>query len=84
MRESNSCESSPASRPWTALSALLPFLWEFRARVMLAMALLVFAKLANIAVPLVLKEIVDALDKPQTLLVVPLFFVLAYGALRLA
>jgi ABC-type transport system involved in Fe-S cluster assembly fused permease/ATPase subunit len=84
MRKSNSFESLPASRPWTALSALLPFLWEFRARVLLALTLLVFAKLANIAVPLVLKEIVDALDKPQTLLAVPLFFVLAYGALRLA
>ena len=84
MRKSTSFESLQASRPWTALSALLPFLWEFRARVLIAMALLVLAKLANIAVPLVLKEIVDSLDKPQTLLVVPLFFVLAYGALRLA
>jgi ATP-binding cassette subfamily B protein len=84
MRKSHSFESLPASRPWTALSALLPFLWEFRGRVMLAMALLLIAKLANIAVPLVLKEIVDALDKPQTVLVVPLFFVLAYGGLRLA
>jgi ATP-binding cassette subfamily B protein len=42
------------------------------------------AKLASVAVPLVLKDIVDALDKPRALLAVPLFLLMAYGALRLA
>ena len=50
---------------------------------LLALALLGLAKLANVAVPLVLKEIVDALDKPQALLTLPIFFLLAYGVLRL-
>ncbi len=84
MRTSKSYEPLPASPSWSALGTLLPFLWEYRARVVLALALLALAKLANVGVPLVLKEIVDALDKPQTLLVLPLFFVVVYGALRLA
>ncbi|MFQ5936749.1 MAG: ABCB family ABC transporter ATP-binding protein/permease, partial [Acidiferrobacterales bacterium] len=61
-----------------------PFLWEYRARVLFALGLLGLAKLANVGVPLVLKEIVDALDQPQTMLVLPLLLLLAYGALRLA
>ena len=64
------------------LRTLLPYLWEFRWRVVLALALLVLAKLANVAVPLVLKEIVDALGQPKALLVLPAFLLLAYGALR--
>ncbi|MDN5836796.1 MAG: ABC transporter ATP-binding protein/permease, partial [Nitrosospira sp.] len=47
------------------------------------LALLVMAKLANVAVPLVLKEIVDALDQPPTLLVLPVLLLVGYGALRL-
>ena len=62
----------------------MTYVWEFRGRVIIALMLLGMAKLANIGVPLVLKEIVDALDKPKALMVLPLFFLLAYGALRLA
>ncbi len=65
------------------IRTLLPYLWEFKGRVVLALALLLTAKLANVAVPLVLKDIVDALDRPQALLALPLFLLLAYGVLRL-
>ena len=41
---------------------LLPYLWEFKGRVILALAFLIAAKLANVGVPLVMKQIVDALD----------------------
>ncbi len=47
------------------------------------MALLVLAKLANVAVPLLLKEIVDAMGKPKAMLVVPVALVVGYGLLRL-
>jgi ATP-binding cassette subfamily B protein len=67
-----------------SIGRLFPYLWEFRGRVLLAMALLVGAKLASVAVPLVLKEIIDALDKPRPELVLPLAFILAYGVLRFA
>ena len=50
---------------------------------MLAMSLLVLAKLANVAVPLALKEIVDALDKTSAVLAVPIFLIVGYGLLRL-
>ena len=53
------------SRDWATIRTLLPYLWEYRARVMLAMACLIAAKLANVGVPLVLKQIVDGLSATQ-------------------
>ncbi len=80
--------SEPSGRPsadWHTIRSLLPYLWEFRGRVILAMAFLVLAKVANVGVPLLLKEIVDALDAGrQTVLALPLILLLGYGALRLA
>ncbi|HBV21481.1 MAG TPA: metal ABC transporter permease, partial [Nitrosomonas sp.] len=65
------------------IASLLPYLWEFKVRVMLALSLLVLAKLANVSVPLVLKEIVDALNQPQVMLMLPVFLLISYGVLRL-
>ncbi len=66
---------------------LAPYLWAYRLRVVVALLMLVAAKVANVGVPLVLKDIVDALDlkpgDPRTALVVPVALLLAYGALRL-
>lgn len=69
---------------WKTIRTLLPYLWEFRWRVALALALLLLAKVANVAVPLALKHIVDALDKPRPEIVLPVAFLLGYGALRFA
>jgi len=67
------------------LRAMLPYLWEFRGRAALALSCLVFAKLANVGVPLVLKDIVDAFEgKEAQLLVLPVSLLLAYGALKLS
>ncbi|MEZ5634143.1 MAG: ABC transporter ATP-binding protein/permease [Nitrosomonas sp.] len=52
-------------------------------RVVLALSLLVLAKLANVSVPLVLKEIVDSLNQPQAMLTLPAFLLFGYGLLRL-
>ena len=68
---------------WGTIRSLLPYLWEFKKRVLLALVLLVLAKLASVAVPLLLKEVVDALDQPQDMLVLPVLFVVGYGVLRL-
>ena len=68
---------------WNTIRTLLPYLREFKGRVVLALAMLVLAKLANVAVPLVLKEIVDAMNKPRAMLFVPVFLVVGYGLLRL-
>src|SRR6185436_12155057 len=63
---------------------LLPYLWEFRGRVLLALAFLVSAKLANILVPLVMKRIVDGLSGPQAIVAVPVALLAAYGLLRMS
>ena len=52
-------------RDWHNLRGMLPYLWEFRGRALLAIACLVLAKLANVGIPLTLKGIVDALGHPQ-------------------
>jgi ATP-binding cassette subfamily B protein len=67
---------------WRALAMLFPYLWEFRVRVALALAFLISAKLANVGVPLVLKEVVDSLDAQTAALVLPLALLAAYGILR--
>jgi hypothetical protein len=64
---------------------MLPFLWEFRGRALLALGCLVLAKLANVGVPLVLKDIVDAFEgKEAQMLVLPVSLLLAYGVLKLS
>ncbi len=73
-----------AGKDLKTIKSLAPFLWEYRGRVALALAALVLAKVANVGIPLVLKDIVDALDKDTATLVLPLGFLLGYGALRLA
>ncbi|HET9338745.1 MAG TPA: ABC transporter ATP-binding protein/permease [Casimicrobiaceae bacterium] len=69
---------------WQTLRMLLPYLWEWRGRVALALVCLVAAKVANVGVPLLLKEIVDGLDRQSALIAVPLALLVAYGALRLS
>ena len=69
---------------WTTIKSLLPYLWDFRGRVALALGCLFVAKLANVGVPLVLKEVVDALDPTKALLVLPVFLLVGYGLLRLS
>ncbi len=68
---------------WLTIRSLLPHLWEFKGRVFLALGFLMAAKVANVTVPLVLKEIVDALSGPQQLLLLPVALFAAYGLLRL-
>src|SRR5881628_453993 len=67
---------------WRAVGMLFPYLWEFRVRVALALAFLTTAKLANVGVPLILKEVVDSLDAQTAVLVLPLALLAAYGLLR--
>ena len=61
---------------------LLPYLREFRGRAALALGCLIAAKLANVGVPLLMKQIVDSLDARHTVLLLPVGLLLAYGALR--
>ena len=69
------------------LKRLFPYIWEFKGRVMIALLSLVLSKMAIVGMPLVLKQIVDALDASKLpagqTLVLPLGLLLAYGALRM-
>ena len=77
-----------AKSDWATLRRLFPYLWQYKWRVVAALAFMVGAKLANVSVPLLLKNLVDTMNvKPgdaAALLVVPVGLLLAYGLLRLA
>ncbi len=72
---------------WATLRRLLPYLWQYKWRVLAAIAFMLGAKLANVGVPLLLKDLIDAMDVKDhgaaRLLVVPVGLLLAYGGLRL-
>ena len=73
---------------WSTLQRLFPYLWLYKWRVMVALTLMVGAKVANVGVPLLLKTLVDDMT-PQpgqlaAVLVVPLALLIAYAALRLS
>ncbi len=70
------------------LKRLFPYLWQYKWRVFAALAFMVGAKLANVGVPLLLKELIDAMsfkpNDPMAVIVVPLSLLLVYGILRLS
>src|SRR3990172_4737662 len=67
---------------WRAFASLLPYLLEYRWRVLAALACLVAAKLANVGVPLVMKEVVGGLDPKLAVVAVPAALLAIYGILR--
>ena len=72
-------------RDWHNLQSMLPFLWEYRGRALFALACLILSKVATVGVPVLLKDLVDALQtQPQAALGLPMALLLGYGALRLA
>jgi ATP-binding cassette subfamily B protein len=78
----------PPTSDWVTLKRLFPYLWEYKWRVMAALSFMVGAKLANVGVPLLLKELIDAMTPQptgvQVVLVVPLALLVGYGLLRLS
>ena len=84
----HSAEAPSARSDWITLRRLLPYLLQYKWRVLAALGFMVLAKLANVGVPVLLKNLVDALTfKPgdvAQVLVVPLGLLLAYGLLRLS
>ena len=72
---------------WQVVKSLIPYIKPFKVRVVVTLLCLILAKLANLGVPIVLKQIVDALSMTTTekaLLVVPISLIIAYGLLRLS
>jgi ABC-type multidrug transport system fused ATPase/permease subunit len=93
---SPSSSSVPDVRPpgaapksdWATLARLFPYLWQYKWRVIAALGFMVGAKLANVSVPLLLKELIDGMTfkptDPTAVLVVPMALLAGYGALRLS
>jgi ATP-binding cassette subfamily B protein len=83
---------TPDRSDWATLRRLFPYLWEYKWRVMAALAFMVGAKMANVSVPLLLKELIDTMNpkgaaggiSASALLVVPVALLFAYGFLRLS
>ena len=69
---------------WQTIRSLLPYLWEHKPRVILALACLALSKAAIVAMPWFLKDIVDNLSATDIMLTLPLALLIGYGALRLA
>ena len=83
-----SADSKTAGRgDWRVIRDLLPYLLEYRFRVLIALSCLIAAKVTNLGIPIVLKDLIDSLNinvnSPQALLVVPLGIIVAYGLLRI-
>ena len=91
---SHATEPSPQGTPSKQRSdretvkRLLPYLWTYKWRVLAALTFMVGAKLANVGVPLLLKDLIDAMsfkpNDPQAVLVVPVAMLVTYGVLRLS
>jgi ATP-binding cassette subfamily B protein len=73
---------------WQTIRNLLPYVWHYKWRVMLALVCLVAAKVANLGVPVLMKRLIDSMNitagDPRALLVVPVGLIVAYGVLRLS
>ena len=70
---------------WPVIRTLLPYLLAYRIRIVVALCAMLLAKVANVGVPVVLKEIVDGLANPSTaMLALPVGLILGYGLMRLA
>jgi ATP-binding cassette, subfamily B, heavy metal transporter len=92
----SSAANTPAAArsDWSTLSRLFPYLWIYKWRVLAALAFMIGAKLANVGVPLLLKNLVDSMSPNgglvtgpvdvKTLVVVPIALLIGYGALRLS
>ncbi|MCL1141252.1 ABCB family ABC transporter ATP-binding protein/permease [Shewanella gaetbuli] len=85
MRPSAYIDGPVGKLNWKVFSLLIPYLFEFKLRVALAMTCLVIAKLASVGLPFILKDLVDtlsAVDAQKALIAAPIGLVLAYGAVR--
>ena len=88
MRRASTLPKPPSGQPvteshvWSTIRILFPYLWAYRLRVMMALACLIGAKVANVSVPMVFKEMIDRLSMTDQPLVLPVLLLMLYGALR--
>lgn len=67
------------------LREVLPYIWDYQGRILIALLSLMLAKIANVGVPITFKYIVDALEQTQQAVpLLPITLLSIYGVLRLA
>ena len=80
-----SVERPQGERPTAqVLKRLTPFLKPYSGRIAIAMLCLLTAKVAGLAVPMVLKRLIDTLGLTASPAVIPVALLLAYGGARLS
>ena len=88
MRRATALPKPPAGQPlpethvWLTLRTLFPYLWRYRVRVLAALGCLIAAKIANVGVPVIFKEMIDGLSGSQQILALPILLLVLYGCLR--
>jgi ATP-binding cassette subfamily B protein len=88
MRRTSTLPKPPSGQPlpethiWLTLQTLFPYIWRYKLRVALALSCLVAAKVANVGVPLIFKEVIDGLTGTQQVLALPALLLFLYGLLR--
>ena len=85
MRRPTQSEHEVTTFNWRVVKLLLPYLFEFKTRILLALSCLILTKVASVYLPFILKDIVDTLDQQQdsNIFIVPFGLVAAYGLVRL-
>jgi len=76
--------ASGARGDLSVITEVIPYLRPYLGRIVLALLLILAAKLTNLTVPFALKGIVDQLNVEPSLLVLPVALLLAYGAARIS
>src|SRR5690625_3444272 len=84
MKASQPDKPSRQRTDFATLKTLLPYVWQFKWRVSIAMVCLVLAKVASVLLPIFLKDVIDQLGAPATALVLPVAALLGYGFARFA
>ena len=86
--EGSPTEATQARSDRETLRRLLPYLWQYKWRVVAALCFMVGAKLANVGVPILLKHLIDDMtpsaSATQAALMVPVALLVGYGLLRLS
>ncbi|RIX49043.1 MAG: ABC transporter ATP-binding protein/permease [Rhodocyclales bacterium GT-UBC] len=88
MRRASALPKPPRGEPlaeshvWLTLRTLFPYLWRYRLRVLAALGCLIGAKVANVTVPIVFKDMIDGLSGAEQSLVLPVLLLALYGLLR--
>jgi len=85
MRHGNFDDQPQTRINWRTVAFIWPYLMEYKQRVAVALLCLVFAKIANVAGPYLLKLVVDALNTETVgtaLAVIPIALILIYGFAR--